>query len=145
MEYRLQKIKEGVSRSTVRPRLLAYSPEGWTAGAETIFHEMVVLAGGRNLGAEADIIGHQKISLETVVLLNPEIMILSATQPESPEFEKTIQTQPALKEVSAIKEKRVYFLQEKHLTTVSHFIVEAVENLARLLHPESFLAMSSKP
>ena len=138
MEQKLQGVRRKVSTVEARPGVLPYSPEGWTAGSKTTFDEMIHLAGGKNLAAEAGITGHQKISLEVVIQLDPEIILLSAWQPDVDNFEQKILSHPVLKDVSAIKEKRVYALPEKYLTTVSHFIAEGVEEMARQLHPNLF-------
>ncbi|MFQ5779817.1 MAG: ABC transporter substrate-binding protein [Nitrospiria bacterium] len=138
MDRRLRNLSEPVSTIEDRPAVLSYGPDGSTAGRETTFDEMVARAGGRNLAAEAGLIGHRKISLETVVTLDPEVIILSAWQPEAPNFEHLLLTHPALKGVSAVKEKRVYVIPERQLTTVSQYIVDGTEALARLIHPALF-------
>ncbi len=145
MTHRLQNLAEQISDITNRPGVLSYSPGGWTAGSETSFHEMVVLAGGRNLAAEAGVKGHKKLSLETIVTLDPEIIILSAWQPEASDFLETFRNRPALGRLSAIQNKRVYVLPEKYLTTVSQYIVDATVALARLIHPGLFKPTSVEP
>ncbi len=139
MMQRLAKVAERLSASELkRPTLLSYSPERWTSGAETTFDEIVTLAGGRNLAAEAGISGHPKISLEAVVDLDPEILILNAWRPEGGDVNQPLLRHPALQSLRAIQENRVYQVPGKHMTTVSHFIVEGVEAMARLLHPGRF-------
>jgi len=138
MSHRLRNLEEKISNFSERPGILSYSPGGWTAGSETTFHEMVVRAGGRNLAAESGIKGHKKLSLETIVTLDPEIIILSAWQPEETDFLEKIRTHPALSHLSAVRNKKVYVFPEKYLTTVSQHIVDATEALARLIHPGRF-------
>lgn len=138
MTRRLDAVAAQESKIKDKPGLLSYDVSGWTAGKETTFDELVTLAGGRNLAAEAGITGHKKISLETVVELNPEIMILNTWTPSGGTSNETLRNHPALQSVSALQTGRVYGIPGKHLTTVSHFIVEGVEALARLLHPALF-------
>lgn len=138
MEHRLQDLAERISSIQERPGVLSYSPGGWTAGSETTFHEMVVRAGGRNLAAESGLTGHKKLSLETIITLDPEVIILSAWQPEASDFLEKIRMHPALAHLSAIREKRVYVFPERYLTTVSQYIVDATLALARLIHPTRF-------
>lgn len=144
MAQQLQGIQAKVSNAEVRPGVLPYSPEGWTAGRDTIFDEMVKLAGGKNLAAEAGITGHQKISLEVVIQADPEIILLSAWQPDTDHFDQKLLRHPVLQNVSAIRENRVYALPERYLTTVSHFIAEGVEAMAKLFHPGLFTQTDSK-
>ncbi|HIE65022.1 MAG: ABC transporter substrate-binding protein [Nitrospira sp.] len=138
MVHRLLDLEEQISSFSERPGILSYSPGGWTAGSETTFHEMVVRSGGRNLAAEVGVRGHKKLSLETIVTLDPEIIILSGWQPEESDFLETIRTHPALAHLSAIQKKRVYVFPERYLTTVSHYIVDATLAMARLIHPTRF-------
>ncbi len=136
MRRRLNAVAARVANIKNKPGLLSYDVSGWTAGKETTFDELVTLAGGRNLAAEAGITGHKKISLEMVVELNPEIMILNTWTPSGGIGNKSLRNHPALQSVSALQTGRVYGIPGKHLTTVSHFIIEGVEEMAQLLHHE---------
>lgn len=138
MEGRIAEIKRRVASSPKRPGVLAYGPTGSTAGRETTFDEMVNLAGGRNLAAESGIVGHVNISIERLVMIDPETIILSTWNPEAPGFEGMFLNDPALKRLSALRSKQVYAIPEKYLTTVSQYIVEGAEKMARLIHPELF-------
>lgn len=145
MTHRLRNLEEEISNLEERPGVLAYSPGGWTAGRETTFHEMVIRAGGRNLAAEAGVKGHKKLSLERIVMLDPEIIILSTWPPEGSDYLNQFRSDPVLNHLSAVQRKRVYALPEKYLTTVSQYIVDATEALAHLIHPELFKSASFNP
>ncbi len=146
MKARLKSVSDRISEIENRPGLLSYSLEGWTSGKETTFDEIVTLAGGRNLAAEAGIVKSPKISLEAVLEWNPDILILNAWQPEdSNTNNKKLLAHPALQTVSAVKTGKVYSVPGKYLTSVSHFIVDGVEFMARLLHPKRFPINSSNP
>lgn len=138
MARRIAEIKRRVAASPKRPGVLTYGPTGSTAGRETTFDEMVTLAGGRNLAAESGIVGHVNISVERLVMIDPETIILSSWNPEAPGFEQMFLNDPALKRLSALRSKQVYAIPEKYLTTVSQYIVEGAEKMARLVHPELF-------
>jgi iron complex transport system substrate-binding protein len=138
MDRRIMEIKRKVASSAIRPGVLTYGPTGSTAGRETTFDEMVTLAGGRNLAAESGIVGHVNISIERLVMINPETIILSTWNPEAPGFEQMFLNDPALKRLSALRKNQVYSIPEKYLTTVSQYIVEGAEMMARLVHPELF-------
>lgn len=140
MNRRIQEVERRVASSKKRPGVFSYGPTGSTAGRETTFDEMVTLAGGRNLAAEIGISGHVNLSLERLVMIDPEVIILSVWNPEAPGFDQTFLRNPALQHLSAIRMKQVYSIPEKYLTTVSQYIVEAVEKMARLIHPELFTA-----
>ncbi len=140
MDRRIMEVKKKAASSKKRPGVLAYGPTGSTAGRETTFDEMVTLAGGRNLAADTGIVGHVNISVERLVMIDPEIIILSTWNPEAPGFEQIFLNDPALKQLSALRAKQVHAIPEKYLTTVSQYIVEGVEKMARLIHPELFVS-----
>ncbi len=145
MTHRFHEIEKRISSMEKRPGVLAYSPGGWTAGSETTFHEMVIRAGGRNLAAESGVKGHKKLSLETIMMLDPEMIILSAWSPEGSDYLNQFRSDPALSHLSAVRMNRVYVLPEKYLTTVSQYIVDATEALAHLIRPELFKPADFKP
>ncbi|MBI3805432.1 MAG: ABC transporter substrate-binding protein [Nitrospirae bacterium] len=144
MRRRLQRIVSRVGAASTRPGVLFYSPTGVVAGKETMFDEMAVLTGGRNRAAEAGLVGHQKISIETLIQLDPEIVIVSDWNPEEPDFYQKLITHPALGHLSAIRNRRVYAIPEKHLSSVSHYLIDGIEQVARVIHPERFDAPAEK-
>jgi len=76
MRSRLRSIAERTEKS--RPvRVLSYSPSGFSAGQGTIFDDVVFYAGGRNLSAETGLQGFRKLPLEQLLLLDPEVIIVS--------------------------------------------------------------------
>ncbi|TAJ98539.1 MAG: ABC transporter substrate-binding protein [Candidatus Manganitrophaceae bacterium] len=138
MNRRLQYIANRVAAASTRPGVLFYSPTGVVAGKETMFDEMAPLTGGRNRAAEAGLIGHQKISIETLIQLDPEIVIVSDWNPEEPDFYQKLITHPALGHLSAVRNRHVFAVPEKHLSSVSQYIVDGIEQVARVIHPELF-------
>lgn len=137
MQARIKAIAERTAK-TQRARLISYNPSGFTAGRETIFDDLVRYAGGLNLSREASIKGFKKLSLERLLVMDPEVIITSAWTPRSPRFFQEFSSHPALKEVSAFKSERVFQLPGRYMVTTSHYIADGVEALARLLHPDLF-------
>lgn len=142
MQQRLKILGAQLPKKSARPVLLSYDVSGWTAGSETTFDALVSLAGGRNLAAEAGIVGHKKISLETVVAMNPEVMIYNTWTSDVARSNAALIKKPALQSVAAVKNGRLHGVPGKYLTTVSHYIVQGVEAMARLLYPKVFAAKS---
>lgn len=143
MNRRLARVSDRVARASTRPGVLFYSPTGVVAGKETMFDEMAALIGARNRAAEAGLAGHQKISIETLIQLDPEIVIVSDWNPEEPDFYQKLITHPALGHLSAIRTRRVYAIPEKHLSAVSQYIADGIEQVARVIHPELFDAAAA--
>jgi len=115
-----------------RPAVLYWDNWGSTAGSESTLHDIIQMAGGDNVAARHGITGWNVIDVESVVAMNPEVIITSY----APEFVQEILNNPALQEVPAVKAGRVYFLS--NIDAPDHRIFDVIEELARLLHPEAF-------
>lgn len=138
MNRRLNRIAERAATASRKPGILFYSPTGVVAGRETTFDEIAGLTGARNQAAEAGLVGHQKMSVERLIQLDPEIVIVSEWNPEEADFHQKLMAHPELGHLSAIRNRRVYAIPEKHLSTVSHYIVDGIEQITRMIHPEWF-------
>ncbi len=138
MNRRLNRIAERAATASRKPGILFYSPTGVVAGRETTFDEIAGLTGARNQAAEAGLVGHQKMSIERLIQLDPEIVIVSDWNPEEADFHQKLTAHPELGHLSAIRNRRVYAIPEKHLSTVSHYIVDGIEQITRMIHPEWF-------
>jgi iron complex transport system substrate-binding protein len=94
--------------------------------------ELLEIAGGRNVLAEASI-AYPHISLETVVRLNPDVILdLSAmgTANDNPATDERVR-QPWLsrRELAAVRDGMVFGLTSEPLTTPGPRVVDAVEML----------------
>lgn len=138
MDRKLKAIAERVAAAPRRPGILFYTPTGVVAGKETTFDEIAALIGARNQAGEAGLVGHQKMSVERLIQLDPEIVIVSEWNPEEDDFYQKLMAHPELGHLSAIRNRRVYSISEKHLSTVSHYIVDGIEQMTRIIHPEWF-------
>ena len=125
-----------------KPRVLAvtqYSDKLWVAGGNSTEGGVIVAAGGINAAEEAGIESNQPTSLEGVIAMAPEVIVIP--QPEAfgaGEFRKSLLANEALAEVPAIKNSRVYVVESKHFTTLSYWNIRGAEDLARLLWPDAF-------
>ncbi len=106
-----------------------------TAGSDTFLNDVL-----RRAGAESMTAGMSEswphLSLETVIESNPDYLVL----PRIPAIEARLgdlRQQPAWQSVRAAQPARVVWLDEAVLRPGPR-IVEAIEELARALHPKSF-------
>ncbi len=132
-----------------RPRVLAltqYSDKLWVAGADSTEGGVIEAAGGLNAAADAGIEGNQTTSLEGVIAMAPEIIVIA--QPVefgAEEFRQSLLDNEALAELPAIKNDAVYIVESKHFTTLSYWNIRGAEDLARLLWPDDFADSESPP
>lgn len=71
-------IAEAQARNRDKPvrKAIIYSPNGYTIGADTLEHDVLLQAGYRNLAAEMGISHFKQISLETLVTVAPERILI---------------------------------------------------------------------
>jgi iron complex transport system substrate-binding protein len=125
-----------------RPRVLAltqYSDKLWVAGGNSSEGGVITAAGGINAAEEAGVEENQTTSLEGVIAMAPEVIIIA--QPVefgAEEFRQSLLANEALAEVPAIKNGRIHVVESKHFTTLSYWNIRGAEDLARILWPDNF-------
>lgn len=136
MDERLALIERSVVRTTSRPRVVHYTKGGYVSGRDTTYDEIIVRAGGINLGAEKGRTGFGKMSMENLILLDPDIILIGHYGPAKGDSAASLYADPALRTIRAVKTRRIYSLPGRDLGAVDQFIVDGVEAAARALHPE---------
>ena len=132
-----------------RPRVLALTQFGdkiWTAGTDSTEGGVISAAGGLNVAAEAGIESNQTTSLEGVIAMNPDVIVIA--QPVefgAEEFRQSLLDNEALAELPAVKNEAIYLVEGKHFTTLSFWNIRGAEDLARLLWPDNFADSDSPP
>ncbi len=125
-----------------KPRVLVltnYSDSIWVAGAGSTEGGVIEAAGGINAAAEAGVESNQTTSLEGVISMAPDVIVIP--QPVdfgAEEFMQSLLGNEALAEVPAIKNGAVHVVESKHYTTLSFWNILGAESLARLLWPAAF-------
>lgn len=69
---------ESEHSAAAQPSALFYQPRGYTSGDNTLQNEALKLAGWRNAAVEQGLRGYTHISLERVILSQPDMLITSA-------------------------------------------------------------------
>ena len=104
----------------------------WIAGKNTFADYMIKLAGGKN--AFEDITGWKAVNTEEIIARNPDVVIIASAYVDSKIF-----CSGPLSTIKAAKEGRVYTVSDPNVfQRPSPRIVLAVDEMARLLHPEVF-------
>lgn len=137
MRRRIADVEER-AQGLPRPRVL-YVGGGYSAGEDTLIDAMITLAGGHNVARDVGLQGQARLPLEIAVSLRPEVILVS-------EWERTtggngaaaFLHHPVWAEVPAVRQGRVHGIKGAWLSSVSHYSVNALEAVARVLHPEAF-------
>jgi cobalamin transport system substrate-binding protein len=99
-----------------------------TAGARSFINDLISRAGARSIsaGENAD---YPQYSVETVIAKQPEIILLQAGGNE---------LTPRLLQTPAARSNRVYHIDDDLLLRPGPRIVEGLERIAAMIHPEIF-------
>lgn len=130
-----QKIAPISSRPNVFYELDATDPaKPYTAGKGTFITQLIERAGGHNIAADID--GYPQLSLEQVVAADPSFIILGDSAygitPES------IAARPGWENLSAVKNSKIFPFDDNLVSRPGPRLVDALEELAKLLRPELF-------
>lgn len=137
METRLKILQEKIKNvKNYTPKVLLYTSFETTAGKNTTFDNMIELIGGENLAKTIGITGEEKISKEKLIELDPEIIIIPlwSGQINSEEFINFIRNDESLKDVQAVKSKKVYAVLYKKLTPTSQYMIDGIEELGNRIY-----------
>ena len=138
MDDRLKALQNKIAKNYkgAKPRILMYTSFGTTSGKNTTFNDMVKLINGVNIVAEAGIDGFKDISKEKLIELNPDIIIVPIAKKYDNvnKISKLFFEDPSFKNVKAIKNKKVYFIQYKDITPTSQYMINSIEELAKVVY-----------
>ena len=102
----------------------------FTVGKESFLNDVINRAGGVSV-TENVATAYPKLSKETALALNPEAIILS-------DSEDNKEPNGVFKNSQAVKSKKIFKINADIISRPSPRIVDALEEIARDLHPESF-------
>ena len=109
-----------------------------TVGSEVLHNELIQLAGGTNIFQ--DLTGnYPKISLEAVIEANPQVIITGVGMGTGGDLPfQFVSTEPRLEDVDARINNRVYAIATDLIGRSGPRTVDALEQLAEMIHPEIF-------
>ena len=105
-----------------------------TINKETFLHDLIQLAGGRNM-TENEPITYPRISLEEVIRKKPEVIIISSME-RGGSFEAARLEWLKWNSIPAVRDGRVHLIDSDLIDRPSPRIVEGLEAMARFIHPE---------
>ena len=128
-------------RPRVYEELDASDPDKpFVAGPNGFYGELIDLAGGTNIFA--DLPGDVgQVGAETIVNRDPEVIVLTDTDlPFNPVTVDSVAARPGWESVSAIKSGAIYAVAASLYSTPGPRLIQGLEDLAKLLHPDRFTA-----
>lgn len=143
IKKRIDTLKANADKYSDKLRVLYYTEYLSSVTDKTTIGEMINLAGGVNVVTEAGIVGdaypdYPDVSKEVLVQLKPEVIFTTAwgAGDGEPAFVTEWKNDPALKDVPAIKNNKIYVLDSANVTTASHYVIEGAEEMAAILSKE---------
>ncbi len=129
------RLKDVETRPVVYVELDGTDPaRPWTTGPGTFQALIIEMAGGQNAGDEMSSDWGQ-ISQEELIVKNPDFMLVDAVWGTT--LEQVIQ-RPGWQALKAVQNEQVVSMDFNLFSRPTPRLVDAVEMLARLLHPEVF-------
>ena len=137
MAGRIRQVRRQVACTDNRPGVffqIGVSPIV-SVGTPTFIHELIVMAGGVNLSRGP--IPYPRFSKEQVLGLQPEVMIITSMARETVFAEVKAQWQQ-WSELPAVKNDRIHLVDSNVFDRASPRLIQGLELLARLIHPDCF-------
>lgn len=130
---RLEQRRSGLSDpGRPRYRVLPYAnfgQGGSTSGANTTLDLAIQLAGFENAAATAQLERHATISLEEVLILEPDLFITASGRDGVAAGASYLRGETSLKEMLALREDRIVVLPAELFSASSHRVLDAAEAL----------------
>jgi len=140
LKNRVAAIAEKISQAKTTP-VVFYELDGsepakpWTPGSGTFLDQLITAAGGKNAGSVMQEAWGQ-LSLEQLLVQNPDIILLGdsvyGTTPES------VAARNGWADLRAVKDNQIFAFNDDLVSRPGPRLVDGLEELAKLIHPELF-------
>ena len=140
LQERVQVVVDVIANAADAP-LVFYELDGtdpsapWTSGPGTFIDSLITLAGGVNMGSAFEGSWVQ-ISSEDIIAQNPDIIILGDSMYGV--TAEDVAARPGWDGLTAVQNGTVYPFNDNIVTRPGPRLVDGLEELAQLIHPELF-------
>ena len=112
----------------------------YVSGNDTLQNDVITIAGGKNVFASMN--GWGTVSLEEFLVKNPDIIIVNGgggmDSSQKDVILEAFMNNPQYASLSAVKNKQVYAVDADIISRPAPRIVNAAEEVARIIHPGCF-------
>lgn len=135
MKEKVASIQDKVKDAKKKDCYFVMGWEGgnWTAGPGSFMDELINMAGGINIAADGDS-PWLEYSMEKLIEKDPEILIVSS---EAGDIEE-LKDLEGYRELTAVKKGNVAVVDADIISRAGPRLVEALEEIAKAIHPELF-------
>ncbi len=135
MRRRSQRVVE-LTKGLPRPKVFIQISDApiVTVGKGSFAADLIRLAGGENVaGGEKEV--YPRFGMEEILKRSPEVIVISSMNPKG-DYQKILQEWNRWKTIPAVKNGRIHLIDSDLLDRPSPRIIDGLEELARVLHPE---------
>ena len=137
LEDRIDAVTEKTqSETVVKPRVYVEYYPYWTYGPGSFGNDLIALAGGINI-AENTSSEYPMLTSEFVIAQDPEVIVYTVGYMTTTTVED-IASRAGWDEISAVVDDEIYSLDDNLMSRYGPRIVDGLEALAEILHPELF-------
>jgi iron complex transport system substrate-binding protein len=142
LRHRIDAVVSRVTGATSKPKVYreVYYDPLWSVGSESWEHELIEKAGGINIFADQNL-KYFETSSEAIIKRNPDVIILPLSHGAEPPFWGSfvqVKARSGWDAISAVQNDRLYTIDGDIISRPSPRIVDALEALAKIIHPELF-------
>jgi iron complex transport system substrate-binding protein len=137
MKRRRQRVVD-LTRGVPRPRVFLQIGEApvVTVGKNSFADDLIRLAGGENVaGNEKEM--YPRFGMEEILRKSPEVILISSMNPKG-DYHKVLQEWSRWKTIPAVKNGRIHLIDSDLIDRPSPRIIEGLEEMAKILHPEKY-------
>ena len=138
LQQRVDAVKaKTLAENVTKPRVYVEFYPMWTYGPDSFGDDLIRLAGGTNIAANASA-EYAAIADEFVIAQDPETIVYTVGSNYDGTTPDTIASRPGWTNISAVVSGKVYSLDDNLISRYGPRIVDALEQLAAIVHPELF-------
>ena len=108
------------------------------SGGGTTGSDIIEAAGGVNAAARDGIDGFQKISVESILAMNPNFILIPQDGEGAVKLRDDLMNDPVLATVPAVVNGQIHIVHPPNYIVLSHWTVRGVERTAEILFPDRF-------
>lgn len=141
LQQRIDAIRQKVAKATpvsVYMEVGYTPPPPYAVGGGSFANDVLVDAGGSNIFAsKTENGGYPNVSAESIIAANPQVIILT----EDPQYggdPAQVYTRPGWSGIAAVQGHRIYNINPDIISRPGPRLVDALEQVAKMLHPDLF-------
>jgi iron complex transport system substrate-binding protein len=137
MKKRSERIVE-LTKDLHRPKVFIQIGDApiVTVGKGSFADDLIRLAGGENIASREKEV-YPRFGMEEILKRSPEVILISSMNPKG-DYQKIFLEWSRWKTIPAVKNNRIHLIDSDLIDRPSPRIIEGLEEIARILHPERF-------